>query len=401
MSLMCYYVQHMNVTRINRTDDSSPQVKPLGSKPDYAYSYLNDSESSYTVQLIDKWTQFLRTIAGLTENTIALHLSSIERLLRSTNVPPWKLRQSHIINFLDEKTNPAKISSPISPATQSSYFSGWRSLQTYILSLDVSNEIFSKFGIKPEKFVGDENSLLVKKHKANQKPKGWALTEGQIDAIDNLFKQDIMIAYKAHNQKRYLSLCRDRIMFHICIHYALRVSELVNIKLTDFSKSNDQRLAEFGNRAMLTVTGKNKVTGTIPTRSKTIYDLLQWYVNNIRPKILRGKVDESEELINENIVRLNLLFPSERKKGGAMCSNNVRKRLSAVGLLAGIVDKNLHPHILRHTGCTQMVPLYSPEYAQKYMRHKNLATTLHYYHPSVLDAGNAENIELDLFNDED
>ncbi|SMG65408.1 hypothetical protein BMETH_33701332441274, partial [methanotrophic bacterial endosymbiont of Bathymodiolus sp.] len=33
-----------------------------------------------------------------------------------------------------------------------------------------------------------------------------------------------------------------------------------------------------------------------------------------------------------------------------------------------------------------MVPVYSPEIAQKYMRHKNLYTTLGYYHPTPLDA---------------
>ena len=398
----CYYVQHMNVMSINSTNKSSPQAKPNGSKPDYAYSYLSDSESTYTIQLMDAWTKTLRTINGLTENTIALHLSSVERLLRNAEVPPWRLRKQHIIEFLDAKTNPQKTTKSLSPATQSSYFSGWRSIQTYLLDLEVSNQILAKFGIKPEKFVGDENSLLVKKYKANQKPKGWALTEGQIDSVDAEYKRQIRIAHKANNQKVYLALCRDRVMFHFCIHYALRVSELTNVEISDFSKSKDPRLECFGNFALLTVTGKNNVTGTVPTRSKEIYDLIQWYIDTIRPSIIRGKAsnNEKEEHTNQDNFRLKLLFPSERRSG-AMCANNVRKRLSDVALKAGIVDKTLHPHILRHTGCTQMVPVYSAEVAQKYMRHKNLATTLHYYHASPLDAGNAENIEFDLFDDDD
>lgn len=399
---LCYYVQHMNVMSINSTNKSSPQVKPNGSKPDYGYSYLSYSESAYTIQLMDAWTKVLRTINGLTETTIAQHLSAVERLLRNAEVPPWKLRQKNIVEFLDAKTNPQKTSQPITPATQSSYFSGWRSIQTYLLELEVSNEILAKFGTKPEKFVGDENSLLVKKYKANQKPKGWALTEGQIDSLDAEYKRQIKIAHKANNQKVYLALCRDRVMFHFCIHYALRVSELTNVKITDFSKSNDPRLECFGNYALLTVTGKNNVTGTVPTRSNEVYELIQWYIESIRPMIIRGKTsnNEEEELTNQDSLRLELLFPSERRSG-AMCANNVRKRLSDVALKAGIVDKTLHPHILRHTGCTQMVPLYSPEFAQKLMRHKNLFTTLHYYHPSPLDAGNAENIEFNLFDDED
>lgn len=48
-----------------------------------------------------------------------------------------------------------------------------------------------------------------------------------------------------------------------------------------------------------------------------------------------------------------------------------------------------------------MVPLYSPEVAQKYLRHKHLHTTLYYYHPATLDAGNEVNAAMELFDDED
>ncbi|CAM3203174.1 hypothetical protein SHAL103562_21250 [Shewanella algae] len=48
-----------------------------------------------------------------------------------------------------------------------------------------------------------------------------------------------------------------------------------------------------------------------------------------------------------------------------------------------------------------MVPLYSPEIAQKYMRHKNLYTTLGYYHPTVLDAASEPNAAFDLFDEEE
>lgn len=78
MMLMCCYVPHMNVMRINSTNKS----KPSRSKPDNTYSYLSDSEGAYTIKLIDNWTRYLRTITGLTENTINLHFSSIERLPR-------------------------------------------------------------------------------------------------------------------------------------------------------------------------------------------------------------------------------------------------------------------------------------------------------------------------------
>ncbi len=393
----------MNVKSINGTNIISQVINPRGLRPDYEFTYLKENERLFTIKLIERWNKYLRTISGLNESTIGGHTSAVERLLRESKVGPWNLKEAHIIEFIDNRINLKKTNKPISPATQSSYFSGWRSIQTFILNLDVSNEIFKEFNVKPEKFVGDENSLLVKKHKANYKSKAWALTEGQIETIDEIFRNKISAADKKGNQKVYLTCCRDRVMFHLCIHYALRVSELVSVKLTDFSKSQDTRLSIYEQFALLTVTGKNKVTGTIPTRSKDIYALLQWYLTKIRSKILRGKskIEAGQEIEVENKLRFSLLFPSERKNGGIMCTNNFRKVMKTVGEAAGVGEKNLHPHLLRHTGCTHMVPIYSPEVAQKFMRHKSLATTLHYYHPSVLDAGNAENIELDIFDDDE
>lgn len=52
------------------------------------------------------------------------------------------------------------------------------------------------------------------------------------------------------------------------------------------------------------------------------------------------------------------------------------------------LPRKITPHTLRHTGCTLMAPLYSPEVAQRYMRHKHLSTTLYYYHHDPLNAGN-------------
>jgi len=48
-----------------------------------------------------------------------------------------------------------------------------------------------------------------------------------------------------------------------------------------------------------------------------------------------------------------------------------------------------------------MVPLFTPEIAQKYMRHRWLSTTLTYYHSSPLEAGNEVNEAFAGLFDED
>lgn len=137
-------------------------------------------------------------------------------------------------------------------------------------------------------------------------------------------------------------------------------------------------------------------------REPMIHNLIMWYLENVRPKLLLRRKDAKDGVCSFNGTdyrTADLLFPSER--GGVVDPNQIRKRLKQMAINTGTIPKKITPHGLRHTGCTLMVPIYSPEIAQKYMRHKNLHTTLGYYHPSPLEAGNQVNAALALFDDED
>jgi integrase len=193
-------------------------------------------------------------------------------------------------------------------------------------------------------------------------------------------------------------------MFHIAIHFSLRISELITIRVQDFHASHDANLSHFGKWGVLTVTGKGDVTGSIPMRDPSIHELVVWYTKTIRESMIlrREPKDDDDGLrkVHGKQIRVaDLLFISER--GGVICPNAIRKRLADIAMKAGVLRQKLTPHTLRHTGCTLMVPLYSPEIAQKYMRHKHLHTTLYYYHPSPLAAANEVNGATQLFDDEE
>lgn len=144
----------------------------------------------------------------------------------------------------------------LAPSTVAVYCAGWRSFQAYMLDMERVNEIQATFKVRPVKFVTEENGIAVKRHKLNAaRPKAWALTPTEIDAIDQQFAFDIKAAYAARS-KSLLPLQRDRVMFHIAIHFALRVSELVTIQLHDFKASHDPRMKAFQNFGTLTITGK-------------------------------------------------------------------------------------------------------------------------------------------------
>ncbi|ENX56028.1 hypothetical protein F902_03123 [Acinetobacter higginsii] len=387
-----------NVLSIQRTTNSSHSVDSTKVKV-YNFSYLRGDEQTYAINLFKDWIAQVKHIQGLKQNTINNHRDNLIRLFNFSQVAPWKLKPHHVVAFFESKFD-EKTGSSISPSTYAAYCSSWRSFQGYMCDPERANEIQRVFNIRPSKFVNDENSIAVKRSKANNCPKAQALTPEEISSMDETFKALILEAYKSRS-KSLLPLQRDRVMFHIAIHFALRISELVSLQKQQFSAHHDQRMKHFHNHALLTITGKNSVTGTVPMREPEIYNLLIWYLENIRPKILMRRKDQKDGVClfegTEYLIS-NLVFPSER--GGVITPNTFRKRLEQVALLSGNVGFKPTPHTLRHTGCTLMLPLYSPDIAQKYMRHKNLFTTLGYYHPTVLDAATQPNLPIDLFGDE-
>jgi integrase len=389
-----------NVTPFPRTPNSPPAQE---SEPSAAstgkLSFLSGDRLTYSQNIIADWQAQLRYLNGLAANSCQNHLDCLMRLIEHAQVAPWECRESHVIRFLESRTNP-QTDAPLAPATVAAYCSAWRSFQAYMLDLERSNEILVRFKIRPQRFVTEENSIAVKRYKLGWRSKAWAMTPTQIDAVDEAFRSMIKQAYLGRSKSLH-ALQRDRVMFHVAIHLALRVGELVTLTLDDFRESHDRQMSHFGDLGVVTLTGKNSVTGTVPMRDPSVEALLRWYLLNCRQKILMGRrcgMSGTCTFEGKTYITARLVFPSER--GGPASPDMFRRRLKAVASQAGIAGK-LYPHILRHTGCTLMVPLYSPEIAQKYMRHKSLYTTLGYYHPSTLDAGNEVNAALELFADDE
>lgn len=393
----------MNVVAISSTLNTAP-IGAENPAPgcDPSLSFLTGNEKVYATNLILDWQRQLQHLDGALPKTCKGHKDDVFRLLNHARVPPWELKKDHVSKYLDSRCDPA-TKTYLAPSTVAGYCSAWRSFQNYMLDADRANEILSTFQVRPRVFINEENGVSVKNHKANWKPKGWAMTPDQIDAVDETFRFQIQQAH-ASRSKTLLPLIRDRVMFHVAVHFALRVSELVTCLMGAFKPSHEPAMERFGKLGTLTVTGKNQVTGTIPMREQQVYELLDWYIRTIRPKmLLRRKIGEGDSTIckfEDKTYRVGeLLFISER--GGVVSPNTFRERLTKVAIASGIIANKLTPHILRHTGCTLMVPLYSPEIAQKYVRHKHLHTTLYYYHPATLDAGNEVNGAMELFDDED
>ena len=393
----------MNVVTISSTPNTAAIAeKNPAPGNNSSLSFLKMTEIAYATNLINDWQAQLQHLDGLQQKSCKGHKDDVLRLLNHAKVAPWELKKDHVTKYLESRFN-AATGEYLAPSSIAGYCSAWRSFQNYMLEADRSNEILSTFKVRPRVFINEENGISVKKHKSNWKPKGWALSPEQIDKIDETFRFLIKQAHE-NKSKSKLPLIRDRVMFHVAIHFALRVSELVTLQMSAFKPSHEQAMQRFGNLGTMTVSGKNQVTGTIPMREQDVYNLLEWYLRVIRPKLLlRRKIRERDSTVcvfdNKQYRIGELVFISER--GGVVSPNSFRDRLTKIAIASGVIGNKLTPHTLRHTGATLMVPLYSPEVAQKYLRHKNLYTTLYYYHPTVLSAGNEINEAIELFDDED
>lgn len=365
---------------------------------------LTERERAIAENLISDWHAKISLMGEAEHSTADSYLTTVNRLLAFTGKAPWLLSKRDVTNFLANR-QAERNGTPLAELTVAAYASAWRSFQAYMLMQEVANEIAVATGVRPQEFIDDQNCIPVRRAKSDHTPKGWALTPEYIDKIEDELLHMIKVAKQRRN-KGYYALIRDRVMFHLAIHFALRVSELVTLTLQQFSPHTSPKMREkYGKYGSLTVTGKNKVTGTIPMREEAIHRLLVLYIDKVRPKLLLRRTRKAEDngittYNGKKYAVSDLLFFSER--GNVLNPQSFRKRLEDLSMRV-MTPLKITPHTLRHTGCTLMAPLYMPEVAQKYMRHKNLATTLHYYHPEPLNAGAHHNPEYDVeawFEDE-
>lgn len=368
------------------TGNTAPLKESAGEELADLFARHPSAAVVFARNLIGEWVDQMTFLGKYKKKTVSNYQYALDRLLRSSKVLPWELRKIDVTNCL--KSIKGRDGDAATPETVSVYCSAWRCFQSFLLDADRANVIAQTFKIRPQTFLNEENAIPIKRVKANWKPAGFALTPLQIDRVEDWFIEKITIAIQTNSKALYI-LLRDRVMFHIAIHFALRVSELVLLTLDQFKPSHDPMMRAYGDLGILTVIGKNNVTGSPPMREPAIHRLLVNHLENVRPVFLQRAAQNPNaptmaELHEHEVLTSSLLFTSER--GGMISPNTFRRRLDEISKDL-CLPRKIKPHTLRHTGCTLMVPLYSPEVAQKYMRHKNLATTLFYYHPEVTNAG--------------
>lgn len=169
----------------------------------------------------------------------------------------------------------------------------------------------------------------------------------------SLTEDDVVNLLSAPDDGETLGL-RDRAMLETLYATGLRVSELVNLKVSEVSISD----------GVVRVTGKGSKTRLVPLGEEAL-DWLTRYMNEARLGILDGQLSDS-------------MFVTQR--GSAMTRQAFWYLIKRYAVLTGIT-KPMSPHVLRHAFATHLLNHGADlRVVQMLLGHADISTTQIYTH---------------------
>ena len=277
-----------------------------------------------TAEIVRRYLRYLKLERNYSQNTIEAYRNDLRCLI--------DFLQANELNVLDVKLEHLEQFSGtlhehlISPRSQARILSGLRSFYKYLL-LDGYIE-------------ADPTELLVSPHVRNHLPD--VLSTEEVD----LLEASIDLS-KPEGQ-------RNKAIIEVLFSCGLRVSELVNLKLSDLF------IAEKYVRVM----GKGSKERLVPISTKAIKELQYWFRDRNLMSIQPGEQD---------YVFLN-------RRGAHLTRTMILIMIKQQAVLAGI-KKTISPHTLRHSFATSLLEGGADLRAiQVMLGHEDIGTTEIYTH---------------------
>ncbi|MBP93711.1 MAG: tyrosine recombinase XerD [Flavobacteriaceae bacterium] len=282
-------------------------------------------------QALSDFNLYLKIERGLSQNTIASYSFDIDKLISYLDTNNISTSPTHITHLTIQQFI-YQISKGMNPRSQSRIISGLRSFFSYLVFED---------------YRPDNPIDLIESPRIGRKlPDTLSLID--IDRIINAI--DLT---KEYNQVRIGE--RDRTMLETLYGCGLRVSELVNLKISDL----------FFDEGFINVTGKGDKQRFVPISSTT-----QKYIN-IYIRDVRSAIDVQKEY-NDT------LFLNNRGKQltRAMIFTIIKKLAAEINL-----NKTISPHTFRHSFATHLLENGADLRAiQMMLGHESITTTEIYVH---------------------
>ncbi len=270
---------------------------------------------------------FLRLEKSLSQNSIAAYINDINKLMAFLDenfkrLTPEKVRINHLRSFIEYINDRG-----VSPRTQARTISGIKSFFKYLLM---------------EGKINSDPTTLLESPKIGRKLPD-VLTMEEIDLII-----DGVDLTKSEGQ-------RNKAMLETLYSCGLRVSELVNLKVTNL----------FFDQGFIKVEGKAEKERLVPVSSKAIEEITK-YLHGYRKTL---KISPESE---------NVLFLNRRGKklSRVMIFTIIKNLAEKVGL-----NKKISPHTFRHSFATHLISGGADLRAvQEMLGHESILTTEIYTH---------------------
>jgi len=273
------------------------------------------------------YENYLKLEKSLSQNSIAAYINDINKLgdfldQKYKGVAPEKVKLDHLKAFVEWLNDKG-----VSPRTQARTISGIKSFYKYLLI---------------EGKIGNDPTALLESPKIGRKlPDILSMEEidSLIDAID---------LNKPEGQ-------RNKAMLETLYSCGLRVSELVNLKITNL----------FFEQGYIKVEGKGEKERLVPASPSAIEEINK-YLNTYRKKL---RINQD----SENILFLNR---RGRKLSRVMIFTIIKNLAEKVGM-----DKKISPHTFRHSFATHLINGGADLRAvQEMLGHESILTTEIYTH---------------------
>lgn len=283
-----------------------------------------ERENKTVDNMVKAYMRYLKLERNLSQNTIEAYRNDLRWLLAYVNYHGLKVETMKLEDL--DNFSASLHDQRITPRSQARILSGVRS--------------FFKFLLLDGFIDADPTELLVSPHVRNALPD--VLSTAEVDRLEASIDLS-----KWEGQ-------RNRAIIEVLFSCGLRVSELVNLKLSNL----------YVEEKFVRVTGKGDKERLVPISSRALDELNAWFADR---NVMRIKPGE------EDYVFLN-------RRGAHLTRTMILIMIKRQAVAAGIT-KTISPHTLRHSFATALLEGGADLIAiQAMMGHEDIATTEIYTH---------------------
>ena len=283
-----------------------------------------ERENKTVDNMVKAYMRYLKLERNLSQNTIEAYRNDLRWLLAYVNYHGLKVEKVKLEDL--DNFSASLHDQRITPRSQARILSGVRS--------------FFKFLLLDGFIDADPTELLVSPHVRNALPD--VLSTAEVDRLEASIDLS-----KWEGQ-------RNRAIIEVLFSCGLRVSELVNLKLSNL----------YVEEKFVRVTGKGDKERLVPISSRALDELNAWFADRNAMRIKAGE---------EDYVFLN-------RRGAHLTRTMILIMIKRQAVAAGIT-KTISPHTLRHSFATALLEGGADLIAiQAMMGHEDIATTEIYTH---------------------